>query len=128
MNKIGKRDADQLFKSLLLPIIQNHVEVFTTFESSFDSPLLKEELLSVAHHTAGLIMAHGFDLEGSQTENMTINRHFADEEEDTPKGMALLADRLNGSTVRRNVSFQIKTPRSQYLSSSRRNYSTKMRH
>lgn len=61
LNKIEKDDADASFKKLLLPIVQQHPEVFGRHAQEFRGSNASTVLLDLAHRMATLIMAYGFD-------------------------------------------------------------------
>lgn len=108
LNKIGKDDADESFKRYLLPVVQQQPEVFGRHAQDFGSSNASTVLLNLAHRTASLIMAYGFDIEKESS-----SEEDEDEEEEADgssqsvyefnKGMVPLADLFNAEGDLNNV-------------------------
>ena len=105
LDKIGKDEADASFANILLPIVDQNLDLFGHFSKDFSGDNAKETLLEIAHRMATLIMAYGFDLEAEETSS--------DEEEDMDgssqsayelnKGMVPFADLFNADGHVNNV-------------------------
>ncbi len=93
LNKIKKDDADESFKRLLLPVVQQQPELFGRHSQEFAQDNASTVLLDLAHRMASLIMAYGFDIEKDS---------FSSEEEDDEEeadGSSQLAYELNKGMV-----------------------------
>ena len=101
LSKIGTKEANELFRNQILPIVQAHSEKFGTYAPAFAGSDAEDVLLGLAHRMATLIMAYAFDLESEQfdTESEDGSQAFV-----LPKGMVPLADMLNADGDRNNVS------------------------
>ena len=111
LNKIGRQDADKAFSTCLLPIVQQHSELFGQHAEAFAGAEAEKTLLQLAHRMATLIMAYGFDLE-----NDTASSDDEDDDDDDEgngssqsayelnKGMIPLADLFNANGDSNNVS------------------------
>lgn len=90
--KIGKDDAEDMFRSKILPVIRSHADVFVDSQACSD-----DELISLAHRMGSTIMAYAFDLEndeGNDEENED-EEWVEDREGRTMMGMVPMADMLN---------------------------------
>lgn len=102
VKKIGREEADETFKSRLLPIVTVHPDIFGDYAPAFRGPHAESVLLELAHRTATLIMAYGFDLEAEQPDTDSEDNESQDYR--LPKGMVPLADMLNADGEKNNVS------------------------
>uniref|UniRef100_A0A0B7K6K7 SET domain-containing protein n=1 Tax=Bionectria ochroleuca TaxID=29856 RepID=A0A0B7K6K7_BIOOC len=59
--KVGKSEAEEMFRSQLLPVIRSNQSVFMSSEARTD-----EELIGLAHRMGSTIMAYAFDLENDE--------------------------------------------------------------
>ncbi|PHH65704.1 hypothetical protein CDD81_1790 [Ophiocordyceps australis] len=89
--KIGKTEADNLFRTKLLPIIRRHPDVFGVGNDVGD-----EQLVQLAHRMGSTIMAYAFDMENDeQDEQEGEDGWVEDSEEKHVMGMVPMADILN---------------------------------
>lgn len=102
VNKIGTQEADETFRTRLLPIVTAHSDVFGSYASTFQSPDAERVLLQLSHRMATLIMAYAFDLEAEQPDADSDAAESGPVS--LPKGMVPLADMLNADGERNNVS------------------------
>ena len=95
-HKIGREDAEDMFKSDVIPVLEAHPKLFTSPDHQLDQPTL----LRLCHRMASTIMAYAFDVE--QTEkgyNADEDGYVTDEDEAAQqKAMMPLADMLNADT------------------------------
>ncbi|RDA91816.1 hypothetical protein CP533_2819 [Ophiocordyceps camponoti-saundersi (nom. inval.)] len=91
-SKIGRREADEMFRSLLLPIIRARPRVFRSSEGYSD-----EMLLSLAHRMGSTVMAYAFDLENDVDDEAETAQDgwVEDRDEKMLMGMVPVADMLN---------------------------------
>lgn len=102
VKKIGTEEADEIFRSRLLPIVAAHPDIFGIYAPAFRGPDAETVLFKLAHTMATLIMAYGFDLEAEQPDVDSEDRESHDY--DVSKGMIPLADMLNADGEYNNVS------------------------
>ncbi|KAF7552245.1 hypothetical protein G7046_g7478 [Stylonectria norvegica] len=91
-SKIGKADAENMFRSLLLPIIRKNAGLFVSSESHSD-----EQLVELAHRMGSTIMAYAFDLENDEDaeEGDDTDGWVEDRDGKSMLGMVPMADILN---------------------------------
>ncbi|KAI1323649.1 SET domain-containing protein [Xylariaceae sp. FL0255] len=97
ISKIGKDDADAIFRVKVLPVIDQHPEVFYPAGSQ---ELSEAELIHLAHRMGSIIMAYAFDLEGDEEdadrdEDDEDDEWVEDKEGKILMGMVPMADILN---------------------------------
>ena len=101
VNKIGKKSADDAFRTSILPILKQYPEAFKLDGKSDD------ELLQLCHRMGSTIMAYAFDLEKPDSEQAPADDEDWEEDEDEgkllPKGMVPMADMLNADADRNNA-------------------------
>ena len=104
VDKIGKKSADDLFTTQLIPIIRRHDANFHA------SDLTDDQLLALSHRMGSTIMAYAFDLADPSTSTVPGSKEDDGWEEDVsdtgdmlPKGMVPLADMLNADASRNNA-------------------------
>lgn len=90
--KIGKHDADSMFREQILPIIRSHSDVFANASTLGD-----DEVVLLAHRMGSTIMAYAFDLENEdgREEEAEDEEWIEDREGKTMMGMVPMADMLN---------------------------------
>ncbi|KAI9818524.1 MAG: hypothetical protein M1827_000583 [Pycnora praestabilis] len=107
LHKIGKNEADEIFKMQILRVIQARPEVFVVSSSMppCEHPLSDSTILALAHRMGSLIMAYAFDIGKDRRDLEEDDEGFVseDEEEALPKGMIPLADMLNADADRNNA-------------------------
>ena len=104
--KIGKAEAEDMFRTKLLPIFRSHANVF-----SFSGELNDEDFVALAHRMGSTIMAYAFDLEpddDNDDEDEEGDGWVEDREERSMMGMVPMADILNAD-AEFNVSL-VQTP------------------
>ncbi|RDA87081.1 hypothetical protein CP532_0193 [Ophiocordyceps camponoti-leonardi (nom. inval.)] len=92
-SKIGRREADDMFRELILPVIRARPRVFRSCEGCSD-----EMLLRLAHRMGSTVMAYAFDLEGDDEEDgaeAAPDGWVEDRDEKMLMGMVPVADMLN---------------------------------
>ena len=102
VEKIGKSEAEESWKTSLIPFMRQYPTLFPLDEAAGDSQLVR-----LAHMAGSLIMAYAFDLDknGDEEEADADEDGFIeDDEEDPAKGMVPFADMLNADADRNNVS------------------------
>lgn len=90
--KVGKDEAEEMFRAKILPIVRSHAEVFANSQACSD-----DELITLAHRMGSTIMAYAFDLEndeGNEEENED-EEWVEDRDGKTMMGMVPMADMLN---------------------------------
>jgi N-lysine methyltransferase SETD6 len=94
VSKIGKNDADDMFKSKVIPVISAHSSVFYPEGAT---PLSELELLHLAHRMGSTIMSYAFDLENDDDgdEAEPSEEWVEDREGKGMLGMVPMADVLN---------------------------------
>ncbi|KAK7539123.1 hypothetical protein IWX49DRAFT_87337 [Phyllosticta citricarpa] len=101
--KIGKAQADQMFRDTIIPLIRNHAGTF--FPDGAGASVSDDELLALAHRMGSTIMAYAFDIEQDVAGKDVDEDGYASEEEeaDLPKGLVPLADMLNADADKNNA-------------------------
>ncbi|KAF5524110.1 Ribosomal lysine N-methyltransferase 4 [Colletotrichum aenigma] len=93
LSKIGKDEADEMFRSRILSVIAANPAVFYPEGSS---PLGEVELLQLAHRMGSIIMAYAFDLDNEEEpEQEEGDEWIEDRDGKTMLGMVPMADILN---------------------------------
>ncbi|OTB01715.1 hypothetical protein M426DRAFT_323216 [Hypoxylon sp. CI-4A] len=94
VSKIGKDEADGMFRARVLPIIEEHANVFYPEGSE---RLSEDQLVNLAHRMGSTIMAYAFDLENDDEEADPENddEWIEDKEGALLMGMVPMADILN---------------------------------
>ncbi|XDG01591.1 hypothetical protein ABKA04_001206 [Annulohypoxylon sp. FPYF3050] len=94
VGKIGKDEADEMFRARVLPVIEEHVDVFYPEGSR---KLSEQELLNLSHQMGSTIMSYAFDLENDDEEGDPENddEWVEDKEGTLMMGMVPMADILN---------------------------------
>lgn len=90
--KIGKAEADKMFRTKLLPFLNKHQYMF--FRCGRPKPN-DEELLAQAHRMSSAIMAYAFDLEKDEDEDDEGEDSWIEDHEGKTLGMVPMADMLN---------------------------------
>ncbi|KAI2629201.1 SET domain-containing protein [Hypomontagnella submonticulosa] len=92
--KIGKEEADGMFRSRVLPVVYEHADVFFPEGSE---RLGEDQLMLLAHRMGSTIMAYAFDLENDDEEADPENEDewVEDKEGTLMMGMVPMADILN---------------------------------
>ncbi|KAI1391637.1 SET domain-containing protein [Hypoxylon trugodes] len=92
--KIGKEEADGMFRSRVLPVIEENADIFYPEGAE---RLSEDQLLTLAHRMGSTIMAYAFDLENDDEENDPENEDewIEDKEGTLMMGMVPMADILN---------------------------------
>lgn len=91
--KIGKDDADSMFRARILPIIEKNSTVFYPEGSP---KLSEEQLILLAHRIGSTIMAYAFDLENDdEADQEEEDGWVEDREGKVLMGMVPMADILN---------------------------------
>lgn len=106
LNKIGKDGADESFRKILLPIVQQNLDLFGRHSRPFQAPNAEDSLLALAHRMATLIMAYGFDLEAETSSSDDEDEMDGSSQAayELNKGMVPLADLFNADGNLNNVS------------------------
>ena len=96
VDKIGKNEAEQMFAQDILPVIEQYKDVFHG-RNFPEFRWTKEEIMTLCHNSASIIMAYAFDLENDKSdETADEDGYVTDEDEVTmPKGLVPMADLLN---------------------------------
>lgn len=101
VEKIGKKSADEAFKTKVIPLVRQHASAFR-LEGTSD-----EELLSLCHRMGSTIMAYAFDLERpNDAPSKSEEDGWEEDDEESgvlPKGMVPFADTLNADADRKNA-------------------------
>ncbi|KAI1819353.1 SET domain-containing protein [Xylaria intraflava] len=91
--KIGKDDAESMFRARILPVVEKYPHVFYPEGSG---RLSEEELILLAHRMGSTIMAYAFDLENDEEEEQEeADEWVEDREGKILMGMVPMADILN---------------------------------
>lgn len=94
--KVGKEEADSMIRSKILPVVQEHADVFY---AGAGARLSEDELLALAHRMGSTIMAYAFDLDKDEDEERggddEDDEWVEDREGKTTMGMVPMADILN---------------------------------
>ena len=104
LEKIGKGDAEDSFRKILLPIVKNHSHLFGAHATNFQGDSAAQVLVDLAHRMATLIMAYGFDLQ-KEIASESDDEEDASSEQlyEANKGMIPLADMFNADGDLNNV-------------------------
>ncbi|KAI1311919.1 hypothetical protein EDD11_003281 [Mortierella claussenii] len=104
-DKIGKQEAEAVFKDQLWPLISGHAELFTLTgsEASTEAAMMQENedaFLSIFHRMGSLIMAYAFhDTIPSDEDDHAMDEDEDEEEEEKVNvSMVPMADMLNHRT------------------------------
>ncbi|KAI5461715.1 SET domain protein [Mariannaea sp. PMI_226] len=90
-SKVGKADAEDMFRGRLLPVIRNNSELFSASKSMSD-----DQLIEIAHRMGSTIMAYAFDLEkDDEAEEDEADGWVEDRDGKSLMGMVPMADILN---------------------------------
>ncbi|KAF2671219.1 SET domain-containing protein [Microthyrium microscopicum] len=101
-SKIGREDAEDMFKTRILPVIRTHASAFGLSHLLEDQ--LAEEVIRRAHVAASTIMAYAFDVEPTGQRTVDEEGYVSDESDaELPKAMVPLADLLNADADRNNA-------------------------
>ncbi|TEA12438.1 Ribosomal lysine N-methyltransferase 4 [Colletotrichum sidae] len=92
LQKIGKDEADEMFRSRILSVIAANPSIF--FPAGTSQPN-EGELLQLAHRMGSIIMAYAFDLENEEEPEEEDEEWVEDREGKTMLGMVPMADILN---------------------------------
>ncbi|KAI1115576.1 SET domain-containing protein [Nemania sp. NC0429] len=94
VSKIGKDDADSMFRTRVLPVVERNIDVFYPEGSQ---KLSEDELILLAHRIGSTIMAYAFDLENDEEEADPEGEDewVEDREGKILMGMVPMADILN---------------------------------
>ncbi|KAI0869447.1 SET domain-containing protein [Hypoxylon argillaceum] len=92
--KIGKDDADSMFRAMVLPVVEKNPDVFYPEGSR---RLSEDELILLAHRIGSTIMAYAFDLENEDedADQEDGDEWVEDREGKILMGMVPMADILN---------------------------------
>ncbi|KAL0633881.1 Ribosomal lysine N-methyltransferase 4 [Maublancomyces gigas] len=102
--KIGRAEADVVFREKLWPIVKKHQELFSDTEIAPDLAIdAIGSLVDAAHRMGSVIMSYSFELELPGSDSAS-DSGSEDEEEDGRfyKGMVPMADMLNADAGRNN--------------------------
>jgi SET domain-containing protein 6 len=106
VEKIGKEDAETMFMSKLLPVVQSHQEVFSATclaAGASEGVSFQAHFLSAAHRMASVILSYSFDLVvPNQEQDTDSDSEDEDEEKEHYKAMVPMADMLNADADRNN--------------------------
>jgi len=90
--KIGKKEANDMFRSKILPVVSAHAKLFGNSAVSTD----ESEALRMCHRMGSVIMSYAFDLEaGDDDEDAEQDGWVEDRDDSTILGMVPMADILN---------------------------------
>ncbi|KAK1537563.1 SET domain-containing protein [Colletotrichum paranaense] len=92
LSKIGKEEADDMFRSRILSVIAANP---TVFYPAGASEMAEAELLQLAHRMGSIIMAYAFDLENEEEAEEEEEEWVEDREGKSMLGMVPMADILN---------------------------------
>ena len=94
LDKIGKEQAEDMFRSKLVPVVRKYEHVFLGGDSP---PLSDDELVCLAHRMGSTIMAYAFDLENEEVAASEDGEcgWIEDKEDHVMMGMVPMADILN---------------------------------
>lgn len=89
--KVGKDEAEQMFRANILPVIRENAELFGDSQSLSD-----DDLIALAHRMGSTIMSYAFDLENDEDEEEENEDGWeVDKEGKSMMGMVPMADILN---------------------------------
>ena len=106
VSKIGKDEAEDMFRAKILPVIQAHADVF--YPDGVQR-LDEDQLIALCHRMGSTIMAYAFDLENDEDKPDAEDEDdewVEDREGRLTMGMVPMADILNADVVF-NVSFAV---------------------
>lgn len=94
IGKIGKDEADSMFRARVLPVVEKNIDVFYPEGSR---RLSEDELMLLAHRIGSTIMAYAFDLENDEedADPEDEDEWVEDREGKILMGMVPMADILN---------------------------------
>ncbi|KAH8664439.1 SET domain-containing protein [Xylariales sp. PMI_506] len=97
-SKIGKDEADNMFRAKVIPTVQEHADVFYPPGAQ---RLGEDQLMALAHQMGSTIMAYAFDLENDDQEPDPEDEDEWMEDKDGKimMGMVPMADILNADAV-----------------------------
>jgi len=98
VSMIGKHKADKMLRSMVLPVIKAHKDIFIPETGRWcNEDLSDAKLMELGHRMGSIIMAYAFDLEedDKDEENETDDGWVEDREGQTMMGMVPMADMLN---------------------------------
>ena len=90
VGKIGKVEAEEMFRNKIIPVVRKHQDLFAGAES-----MAEEELVALAHRVGSSIMAYAFDLEAEGEDEEEEEEWVEDREGRSLMGMVPMADILN---------------------------------
>ncbi|OAA41798.1 SET domain protein [Metarhizium rileyi] len=91
VNKIGKADAEEMFRARLIPVIRANPSTFMSSVEYSD-----EDLIQLAHRMGSTIMAYAFDLEKEEANGDDESDGWVEDREGrSMMGMVAMADILN---------------------------------
>ncbi|RYP79789.1 hypothetical protein DL770_006504 [Monosporascus sp. CRB-9-2] len=93
-SKIGKDEAENMFRAKILPVIQSHTDVFYPEGAA---RLCEDDLIELCHRMGSTIMAYAFDLENDEDspDSEKEDSWVEDREGKLTMGMVPMADILN---------------------------------
>ncbi|RYP11862.1 hypothetical protein DL767_011265 [Monosporascus sp. MG133] len=93
-SKVGKDEAENMFRAKILPVIQSHAGVFYPEGAA---RLCEDDLIELCHRMGSTIMAYAFDLENDEDRPDSENEDswVEDREGKLTMGMVPMADILN---------------------------------
>lgn len=109
LSKIGKVEADEMFRSRILSVIAANPTIF--FPQGVAQPS-ETELLQLAHRMGSIIMAYAFDLENEEEPEEENEEWVEDRDGKTMLGMVPMADILNA-----DAEFNVRSHTMPFLSS-----------
>jgi N-lysine methyltransferase SETD6 len=130
VQKIGKREADETFTKVLVPVVTEFAEIFFSGDERAKEraeDMVKPHNILMMHKMGSLIMAYAFDVEPTNPERDVDEEGYASEDEDEalPKGMVPMADMLNADADKNNVRTCASQSSFMTLTTARLVYSTK---
>ncbi|RYP63786.1 hypothetical protein DL771_009119 [Monosporascus sp. 5C6A] len=108
-SKIGKDEAENMFRAKILPVIQSHAGVFYPEGAA---RLGEDDLIELCHRMGSTIMAYAFDLENDEDRPDSENEDswVEDREGKLTMGMVPMADILNA-----DAEFNVGSPKRNVL-------------
>jgi hypothetical protein len=104
--RIGKADAEEMFRTKILPIVRSNGAAFPSSRDVSD-----EELISLAHRMGSTIMAYAFDLENDEErEEDEEDGWVEDRDGKSMMGMVPMADILNS-----DAEFNVRCPEQRFF-------------
>jgi SET domain-containing protein 6 len=96
-SKVGKDEADNMFRAKVLPTVQEHADVFYPRGAQ---RLGEDRLMALAHRMGSTIMAYAFDLENEEEDPEDgEDEWMEDKEGKLMMGMVPMADILNADAA-----------------------------